>query len=63
MRFSAAFNLPLQLPLSRTALSIERLRTEAQAVPAPVRAPLLQDLPEDLDARVRLIGEWQLGDS
>jgi hypothetical protein len=24
--------------------------------------PTAQELPEDLDARVRLIGEWQLGE-
>jgi hypothetical protein len=29
---------------------------------APVTAPPPADLPEDLDARVRLIGEWQLGE-
>ncbi len=52
MRFSALFHTPLSQP------------TAAQAEPVPEPPPPaalpLQDLPDDLDARVRLIGEWQL---
>ncbi len=67
MRFSAVFQLPL--PLHRAAQQGEPVRAETQAiVPAlptpgaaePSRWP--QDLPEDLDARVRLVGEWQFGE-
>ena len=67
MRFSAVFQLPLSLP--RAAQEGESARIEAPAIvpvsPAvaaaePRRWPL--DLPEDLDARVRLVGEWQFGE-
>ncbi|MBC7803950.1 MAG: hypothetical protein H7Y16_08765 [Candidatus Parcubacteria bacterium] len=66
MRFSAVFQLPRSLP--RAAQEGESARIEASAgVPAPAlpaaepsRWPL--DLPEDLDARVRLVGEWQFGE-
>ncbi|NML48523.1 hypothetical protein HHL11_32565 [Ramlibacter sp. G-1-2-2] len=57
MRFSSVFQLPLP----------QRLAAEA---PAPVRADetpvppvLIPELPEDLDQRVRLVGEWQLGEA
>jgi len=63
MRFSAIFQLPLPLPAQ-----VESARTEPAALMIPVvpaveeasRWPL--DLPDDLDARVRLVGEWQLGE-
>ena len=66
MRFSAIFQLPLPLPAQA-----ESARTEPAALMIPVvavaagveeasRWPL--DLPDDLDARVRLVGEWQLGE-
>jgi hypothetical protein len=65
MRFSAIFQLPLPLP--RAAQEGGTAGVEATAIvpvsPAaaePSRWPL--DLPEDLDARVRLLGEWQLGE-
>ena len=67
MRFSAIFQLPLPLP--RAAQEGEPVGAEGQAIvagaPAPAAAessrwPL--DLPEDLDARVRLVGEWQFGE-
>ena len=55
MRFSAFFQSPLSQP------------TAAQAEPMPETPPPAvlpeQDLPDDLDARVRLVGEWQLFDS
>jgi hypothetical protein len=61
MRFSAAFQLPLSLP--RAAQPAEPAPQPAAAAPTPeARTPLTPDLPDDLDARVRLIGEWQLGE-
>jgi hypothetical protein len=67
MRFSSAFTLPL--PLVRTAQPGERVRA-AEDAPSQRGAPVvaeatrrgLQDLPDELDARVRLVGEWQLGE-
>lgn len=58
MRFSALF----QSRPSRPTPEGERLA--AQAVPAPgaPAAPATPDLPEDLDARVRLLGEWQVSE-
>ena len=67
MRFSAIFQLPLPLPRAAqagapVAAETEAIRPVAAAVLAePSRWPA--DLPEDLDARVRLIGEWQLGEA
>lgn len=60
MRFSALFQ---SRPL-RPAPEGERLAAAAEAVPAPgaQAAPAAQDLPEDLDARVRLLGEWQVSE-
>ena len=64
MRFSAVFQFPLPLP---RAAQVDPVRAEAAplipvgtAVAEPSRWPL--DLPDDLDARVRLVGEWQLGE-
>jgi hypothetical protein len=59
MRFSSVFQLPLPLP--RAAPATEPVRPAAPVTETP-RAPLPQDLPEELDARVRMIGEWQLGE-
>lgn len=60
MRFSALF----QSRSSRPAAEGERLPAAAEAlpVPRPQAAPAAQDLPEDLDARVRLLGEWQVSE-
>jgi hypothetical protein len=60
MRFSAIFQLPLPLP--RAAQPAEPVREPSALPPPQARAPLLQDLPEELDARVRMVGEWQLGE-
>jgi hypothetical protein len=62
MRFSAVFQLPL-VP----RLAVERpapVRVEEPAAPVlPVPpAPPFAELPEDLDQRVRMVGEWQLGE-
>lgn len=55
MRFSALFQTPLSQP------------TVAPVEPVPETPPQpalpVQDLPDDLDARVRLVGEWQLLES
>ena len=55
MRFSALFqHRPPQSPAVEVPV-----RAEAVA-PRPEAAVPASDLPEDLDARVRLLGEWQL---
>ncbi|MEJ8836496.1 hypothetical protein [Ramlibacter sp. AN1133] len=60
MRFSSVFQLPAvpQQPAApaREAAPADKAIEQA-ATPAPG-----QELPDDLDARVRLIGEWQLGE-
>jgi hypothetical protein len=75
MRFSTVFQFPLPLP--RAAQPGQAARVEVPAIvtaaPAPAApasasvdpaSPSLSpaDLPDDLDARVRLVGEWQLGE-
>lgn len=67
MRFSAVFQFPLSLP--RAAKEGEPVVETAAIVPvAPAPAVVSEpsrwpaDLPEDLDARVRLVGEWQFGE-
>ena len=66
MRFSAIFQLPLPLPAQADSVRTEPAALLIPAVPAAAAAedasrwPL--DLPDDLDARVRLVGEWQLGE-
>ena len=68
MRFSAIFQLPLPLP--RAAQEGEAVGVESAAIVPAAPAPATSepsrwpaDLPEDLDARVRLVGEWQLGEA
>ena len=60
MRFSSLFQLPAVPQQSaapvRQAAPAEQ-SNEQPAAPAPA-----QELPDDLDERVRLIGEWQLGE-
>jgi len=55
MRFSAVFQHPVP---QRQARPEEAVREN----PPPAAQPG-QDLPEELDARVRLVGEWQLGEA
>jgi hypothetical protein len=62
MRFSSVFHLPAvpqhpAAPVRKAASTDQADRQQPPAQGAPA-APG-QDLPEDLDARVRLIGEWQ----
>lgn len=59
MRFSSVFQLPAVAP--RAAPVAERAAERAAEPTAPA-APA-PELPDDLDARVRLVGEWQLGES
>ena len=56
MRFSSIFQRPVPPPEARP----EELVRENH--PLPPSLPC-EDLPEDLDARVRLVGEWQLGEA
>jgi len=62
MRFSSIF----QSSPKRAVEPREQPRPEAQPDPEPAPQPgpaaAPPPLPEDLDARVRLIGEWQLGE-
>jgi hypothetical protein len=58
MRFSSIFQLPRSLP--RAAKAAEPVRDITPLVQPAI--PLPQDLPDELDARVRMIGEWQLGE-
>ena len=54
MRFSSLFQ--------HTLPQADAGREEpVRETPQPLAAPG-QDLPDDLDARVRLVGEWQLGE-
>jgi hypothetical protein len=54
MRFSSVFQPSSPQP--------DAQRDEpVRETPQPI-APPATDLPEELDARVRLVGEWQLGE-
>lgn len=61
MRFSAVFQLPV-VPQQPAAPAREPV-ARAEAVAEPGLPPAPAELPDDLDARVRLVGEWQLGDA
>ena len=52
MRFSALFQTPLPPYPAAPA--------EPAAETAPPAAQPVPELPDDLDARVRMVGEWQL---
>jgi hypothetical protein len=58
MRFSAVFQFPL---VPREALPAAE---PARKLPVPEASPenhsQFDDLPDNLDERVRLVGEWQL---
>jgi hypothetical protein len=62
MRFSAVFQLPLVPRLADYGTAPVRAEEPAVPVALVVQAPAFADLPEDLDQRVRMIGEWQLGE-
>jgi hypothetical protein len=71
MRFSTVFQFPLPLPRAAQPGQAARVEVPATVAVAPATAapasvdpasPSPADLPDDLDARVRLVGEWQLGE-
>jgi hypothetical protein len=66
MRFSAIFQLSAvrQDPATREHAA-EPMENRMAIPPAPARAAASPGtgLPDELDARVRLVGEWQLGDA
>ena len=61
MRFSSIFQLPTS---QRSPAQEQHVLTQ----PAPAEfapsdaAPLTTEVPDDLDQRVRMVGEWQLGE-
>jgi hypothetical protein len=55
VRFSSVFQQPVPVPSPRPAEALREVSPELPAAPAA-------ELPDELDARVRLIGEWQLGE-
>jgi hypothetical protein len=58
MRFSSLFRTP-----KRPAVQAEDAARADLAPNEPTAvAPLPTDLPEDLDARVRALGEWQVSE-
>lgn len=62
MRFSSIFQLaavPLQPALPAAGSAVPAVEVEPAAA-VPIAIP---ELPDDLDARVRLVGEWQLGEA
>ncbi len=67
MRFSSAF--PSRIPQRQVARQERAVRGGPHVAAVPV-APVVaepvavatQEPPDDLDQRVRLIGEWQMGD-
>lgn len=59
MRFSTLFQLP-QPPQAPRA-DVPRIEVQAREAPGAGET-VAAELPEDLDARVRLVGEWQLGE-
>jgi hypothetical protein len=56
MRFSAIFQQPVPQREARPEEAVREIPPPAAALPG-------EGLPEDLDARVRLVGEWQLGEA
>jgi hypothetical protein len=63
MRFSSAFQPHREPPQSAAPEQEGAPATVSVEVPSPAPAARPQELPDDLDARVRLIGEWQLGEA
>ena len=57
MRFSSIFQIPLAQRDPAPPLPFDAPQPVPAAKPAPV------DLPDDLDQRVRMVGEWQLGEA
>ena len=61
MRFSSIFQLRA-VPAQPAAAAEAEAAARATVEPAATATPPLADLPDDLDARVRLVGEWQFGE-
>lgn len=63
MRFSSIFQLPLpqRLAVEPAPARVEEIKTLPVA-PEALARPDFSQLPEDLDQRVRLVGEWQMSD-
>ncbi|HVE52845.1 MAG TPA: hypothetical protein VNB23_05635 [Ramlibacter sp.] len=59
MRFSSIFQLPA---VPAQPAQVDAGSRAPLAPEQPLAAGPGVDLPDDLDARVRLIGEWQLGE-
>ena len=58
MRF-ASVNVPKQQPTQRVpATELIRRLVARESAPRNAAGERLQDLPADLDQRVRLVGEW-----
>lgn len=56
MRFSSLF----QFPLSQRPAAVPEAPARVDEKPAVDRPVAASEPPEDLDQRVRLVGEWQL---
>jgi hypothetical protein len=61
MRFSSVFQLPA-VPQHPAAAPVRELAPVEKITDPAVQSTPGEGLPDDLDARVRLIGEWQLGE-
>jgi hypothetical protein len=61
MRFSAVFQLPITTRLAADGPAPVHAEEPAAPLASPPR-PAFADLPDDLDQRVRMVGEWQLGE-
>lgn len=59
MRFSAIFQFPLQQPLVvRAPAPAQSDEPDPANIAQPTAIPAAHDLSEDLDVRVRMLGEW-----
>lgn len=61
MRFSSIFHMPRPQPLvarSPAPAQAQAAEEPAPQVTAPQAAPPASELPDDLDVRVRMLGEW-----
>lgn len=58
MRFAAVIVPPKPPQRAPAAELLRRLMAGEPLTRPPVAEPQLQDLPADLDQRVRLVGEW-----
>lgn len=61
MRFSSIFQSPLTQPLAAQPPAPARVEEPVPSMPQPLAAAA-PEVPDDLDQRVRMVGEWQLGE-